>query len=54
VTFLGRAPAATPYRASGAGAGGGLDLAGWQVVLLLLGAGAAGLMAVLWRRMGRP
>ena len=54
VTFLGRAPAATPYRSSGAGAGGGLDLAGWQVVLLLLGTGAAGLMAVLWRRMGRP
>ncbi len=54
VTFLGPAPAAEPYRSGGARARGGRDPAAWQVVLLLLGAGAAGLMAVLWRRMGRP
>ena len=54
VTFLGATPRREPYRRGiPASAGGGFEVAGWQVVLVLLFASAAGLLAVIWRYVGR-
>ena len=54
VTFLGSTPAPVAYGSDNRPAGSrGLDLAGWQVVLILLPRSAAGLIGLLWRRLGR-
>jgi hypothetical protein len=53
VTFVGAAPAPGTGGPGADADGGGLDLAGWQVVLVLLFGAAVALMAVIWRRLGR-
>jgi hypothetical protein len=52
VTFLGVTPRPESYRGSRA-AGGGLHVAAWQVVLVLLFGAAAALIALIWRYGGR-
>jgi hypothetical protein len=52
VTFLGATPRPEPYRGSRA-AGGGLHVAGWQVVLVLLFGSAAAMIALIWKHVGR-
>jgi hypothetical protein len=54
VTFVGTAPAPAAYRSPGHMADSRqLDLAGWQVVLIVLVGSAAGLIGLLWWQLGR-
>ena len=53
VTFVGPTPAPAPYGSAGGAVGGGIHLAGWQVVLILLVGSGAALIGLLWWRLGR-